>query len=49
MSFGKIGFNKILGVFPTLERNERLDLVQQLEQSAQVECPGVGPQQHIEK
>jgi uncharacterized hydrophobic protein (TIGR00271 family) len=35
MSFGKIGFNKILGVFPTLERDERLDLVQKLEQSAQ--------------
>jgi uncharacterized hydrophobic protein (TIGR00271 family) len=35
MSFGKIGFNKILGVFPTLERDERLNLVQQLEQGAQ--------------
>jgi uncharacterized hydrophobic protein (TIGR00271 family) len=35
MSFGKIGFNKILSVFPTLERDERLDLVQQLEQGAQ--------------
>ena len=35
MSFGKIGFNKILGVFPTLERDERLNLIQQLEQSAQ--------------
>src|SRR5210317_646702 len=35
MSFSKIGFNKILGVFPTLERDERLDLVQQLEQGAQ--------------
>ena len=35
MSIGKISFNKFLGVFPTLERDERLDLVQQLEQSAQ--------------
>jgi uncharacterized hydrophobic protein (TIGR00271 family) len=35
MPFGKIGFNKIAGVFPTLERDERLDLVEQLEQSAQ--------------
>ncbi|MGD8273843.1 MAG: DUF389 domain-containing protein [Desulfobacterales bacterium] len=35
MSFNKIGFNKILGAFPTLERDERLDLVQQLEQGAQ--------------
>ena len=35
MSFHKIGFNKILGVFPALERDDRLDLVQQLEQSAQ--------------
>jgi len=35
MSSGKIGFNKILSVFPTLERDERLDLVQQLEQGAQ--------------
>jgi uncharacterized hydrophobic protein (TIGR00271 family) len=35
MSFAKIGFNKIIGVFPTLERAERLDLVKQLEQSAQ--------------
>ena len=35
MSLNKKGFNKILRVFPTLERDERLDLVQQLEQSAQ--------------
>ena len=35
MSFGKMSFNNILGVFPTLERNERLDLVHQLEESAQ--------------
>jgi uncharacterized hydrophobic protein (TIGR00271 family) len=35
MSSRKIGLNKILGAFPTLERDERLDLVQQLEQSAQ--------------
>ena len=35
MSFDKIGFNKILGVFPVLGRDERLDLVQQLEQSTQ--------------
>ena len=35
MSFGKIGFNKIFGAFPTLERDERLELVQQLEQGAQ--------------
>ena len=35
MSFRRIGFNKIFGVFPTLERDERLDLVQQLEQNAQ--------------
>ena len=35
MSIGKISFNKIIGGFPTLERADRLDLVQQLEQSAQ--------------
>jgi hypothetical protein len=35
MFLNKIGFNNILAVFPTLERDERLDLVQQLEQSAQ--------------
>ena len=35
MSFGKMDFNKILGAFPTLGRDDRLDLVQQLEQSAQ--------------
>jgi uncharacterized hydrophobic protein (TIGR00271 family) len=35
MTSGKIWFNKIFGVFPTLERTERLDLVRQLEQSAQ--------------
>ncbi|MGD9055029.1 MAG: DUF389 domain-containing protein [Desulfobacterales bacterium] len=35
MSFNKIGFNKILGAFPTLERDERLELVQQLEENAQ--------------
>jgi len=35
MSFGRIRFNNIFGVFPTLEREERLDLVQQLELSAQ--------------
>ena len=35
MSFGKIGFNKIFGAFPTLERDERLELVQQLELGAQ--------------
>ncbi len=34
MALGKIGFNKILGSFPSLERDERLDLVQQLEQNA---------------
>jgi uncharacterized hydrophobic protein (TIGR00271 family) len=35
MSFRKIGFNKIFGAFPTLGRDERLELVQQLEQGAQ--------------
>ena len=35
MSAGKIGFKRILEAFPTLERNERLDLVHQLEQGAQ--------------
>lgn len=35
MSFDKMGFNKILGAFPSLERDERLELVQQLEQNAQ--------------
>jgi uncharacterized hydrophobic protein (TIGR00271 family) len=35
MFFGKISFNKIFGYFPTLERDDRLDLVQQLEQNAQ--------------
>ena len=34
MALGKMGFNKILRSFPTLERDERLDLVQQLEQNA---------------
>ena len=37
MSFRRIGFNKIFGVFPTLERDERLDLVHQLEQNAQAD------------
>ena len=36
MSAGKIGLNRFLEAFPTLERGERLDLVQQLEQTAQV-------------
>lgn len=35
MSFGKIWFDKFLGIFPTLDRDERLDLVKQLEQNAQ--------------
>lgn len=35
MSFGKTGLDKIFGVFPHLEREERLALVQQLEQGAQ--------------
>ncbi len=35
MSIGKIWFKKIKGAFPTLERDERLDLVQQLEAGAQ--------------
>ena len=35
MTSNKIWFNKIFGAFPTLERDERLNLVQQLEQSAQ--------------
>jgi hypothetical protein len=34
MPFNKMSFHKILGVFPILERDERLDLVQQFEQSA---------------
>ena len=36
MSVVKIGLKKFLGAFPTLERNERLDLVRQLEQNVQV-------------
>ena len=36
MSVSKIGLKKFMGVFPTLERDERLDLVHQLEQNAQV-------------
>jgi uncharacterized hydrophobic protein (TIGR00271 family) len=35
MPSSKTGFNKILGAFPTLERDERLDLVRQLEENAQ--------------
>ena len=35
MSFGKIGFSKLLGVFPNLEHDQRLDLVHQLEHNAQ--------------
>jgi uncharacterized hydrophobic protein (TIGR00271 family) len=35
MSFGKIELRKIRGVFPALERDERLDLIQQLQQNAQ--------------
>ena len=35
MSVGNIWFKKILEAFPSLERDERLDLVQQLEQAAQ--------------
>jgi hypothetical protein len=35
MFFGKIGLDKIFGAFPTIERKERLELVHQLEQSAQ--------------
>ena len=37
MASDKINFNKIFKVFPNLERKERLDLVQQLEQSAQAD------------
>ena len=37
MSSDKFNVNKIFRVFPTLERNERLDLVQQLEHSAQAD------------
>ena len=36
MSVSRIGLKKFLGAFPILERNERLDLVYQLEQNAQV-------------
>ena len=36
MSVSKIGLKKFMGAFPTLERDERLDLVHQLEQNAQV-------------
>ena len=36
MSVSKIGLKKFMGVFPTLERDERLDLVHQLEQNAQL-------------
>ena len=36
MSFGKMSFNNILGVFPALERAERLDLVHQLEEGSKV-------------
>ena len=35
MSFGKIELNKLRGVFPFLERDERLALLQKLEQNAQ--------------
>lgn len=35
MGFGKIRFNRIFGGFPTLGRDERLDLVQQLEENTQ--------------
>jgi hypothetical protein len=35
MFFGKIELRKIRGVFPALERDERLDLIQQLQQNAQ--------------
>ena len=35
MSFGKIELSKIRRVFPALERDERLNLIQQLEQNAQ--------------
>ncbi len=35
MSPAKEGFTKVLGAFPCLERDERLDLVHQLEQNAQ--------------
>ena len=35
MSFGKIGLNKLRGVFPCLERDERLALLQKLEENAQ--------------
>lgn len=35
MSNGKVWFKNIMDVFPTLERDERLELVQQLEQGAQ--------------
>ncbi|MGD8251911.1 MAG: DUF389 domain-containing protein [Desulfobacterales bacterium] len=37
MSSGKIGFNHIRGAFPVLDRDERLDLLQQLERSAQAD------------
>jgi len=36
MSFGKIELNKLRGVFPFLERDERLALLQKLEENAQV-------------
>ena len=35
MSFGKIELNKLRGGFPFLERDERLALLQKLEQNAQ--------------
>ena len=35
MSLGKMGFNKIFAAFPTLERSDRIDLVELLEQNAE--------------
>ncbi len=35
MSFGKIELNKLRDIFPFLERDERLALIQKLEQNAQ--------------
>lgn len=35
MSFGKIELNKFRGIFPFLERDERLALIQKLEQNSQ--------------
>jgi len=43
MPFDKMRFPKILGVFPTLERDERFEFIQQLEQNAEDEASSATP------